>query len=321
MSIIALRILGAYHAVFSIILVALMLASMPLGAYVVIEAHNNPNFVDPETIDNGTGLLSDTSAPYVFGIAWAAYAAMLAVAMMGPRTRITGAIRALVSCSVNGSWLHNNHMLAVLSWFSILILCSALIDLVQEGVDVKIESPDYGGELERFYHATRAPIIEEIGFRVLLIGIPLAALYVLTTRPVRLLRSLLSPFSVHGARSVRPAIILIIVSAIIFGALHIIGDGSWSIGKVTQAGMAGVILGWVYYRYGLLAAILVHWATNYFVLAIIYFLALTLDLAVADALVHPTVYALEVLLVASGVVSAALMIVGRRKAALGLKGI
>ena len=44
----------------------------------------------------------------------------------------------------------------------------------------------------------------------------------------------------------------------------------WSAGKVAQATAAGVILGWAYYRYGIVVAILVHIMVNYMLFALMY---------------------------------------------------
>ena len=48
--------------------------------------------------------------------------------------------------------------------------------------------------------------------------------------------------------------------------LHIVfSDDAWSTGKLAQAAASGIIIGWVYFRYGLVSAVLIHWATNYFI--------------------------------------------------------
>ena len=63
---------------------------------------------------------------------------------------------------------------------------------------------------------------------------------------------------------------LIVGVGIFFGVAHIISGEPWSIGKISQAAASGIILGWVYYKYGLLPAILIHWATNYFLLSYVF---------------------------------------------------
>lgn len=313
-----LRILGAHHAAMCLVLAGLMIASVPFGAYVVFGNHSGDTDSDVDTIGMTfagmrLALPVDTTIGYAFGAFWCVYAAMVVVAMRGPCMNMVRAARGLVCGGGNTSWLYRNHMLDVVSWFTVLILASALIDVAQANFGVQIIPPDYGGDLNRFYDATKAPIIEEVGFRVLLIGAPLAGLYMLRQPSLCTLRSLLAPHSVHGERSVRVALGLIVVSAVFFGVLHIVGDGSWSAGKATQAGVAGIILGWVYYRHGLLAAILVHWATNYFVLAFLYFVAVVSDSTISGISAHPASLALETLLIAAGAVSAVLLILGRSR--------
>jgi len=39
--------------------------------------------------------------------------------------------------------------------------------------------------------------------------------------------------------------------------------GGYEVGKITQAALGGVILAWLYYRYGLAIAIVFHWISNF----------------------------------------------------------
>ena len=66
---------------------------------------------------------------------------------------------------------------------------------------------------------------------------------------------------------------MIVVVGIFFGAAHIISGEPWSLGKFAQASASGIIIGWVYFKHGFPSAILVHWATNYFIFSYVYFLA------------------------------------------------
>lgn len=317
MSLSALRILGMQHAILTLILVGLMLASIPLGAYVVFVESSGADFkLDSIKVPIAGFQLElpiDFSAGYMFTAFWSVYIVMIGIALLGPRLRIKSAIQSITTARSNSSWIYNNHMIAAVSWFTIFVLVSTIIDVTQTNFGVQIISPDYDDDFFRLYDATRAPIIEELGFRVLLIGVPLAGVYMFRSTLGLGLRSLLCPYSVHGTRSLRVALGLIVASAIFFGVLHIVGDGSWSAGKITQAGAAGVILGWVYYRHGLLVAILVHWAANYFVLSVLYFVASTTNTTLSAASGHPASAALEILLIASGIISAAFLFVGRAR--------
>ena len=315
MRITLLRVLGAHHAILSLILIGLMIASLPLGAYVVFGTQNdsdsNIDKIGMTLAGFRIALPVDTTIGYAFAIIWCLYVVMVGISIIGPRVRILRAIKNTVTERGNTSWLYDNHMIAIVSWFTILILASSLIDLTQTNLGVQITPPAYSNDLHRFYDATKAPIIEEIGFRVLLIGAPLAGIYIFHGKPLNALRSLLYPYRIHGAKSIKIAICLIIASSLFFGILHIVGNDSWSTGKVTQAAIAGVILGWAYYRHGLLVAILIHWATNYFVLSLLYFIAYITETTLRDASSHFAAIGFEILLIISGTVSAMYIILGR----------
>ncbi len=282
----ARRAAGAAHAALTAALVALMLASLPMGAHVLLGGGPGPQ-----------GPLEWAGMAAL----WASYAAMVGVALLGPRA---GA----------GAWAWANPMATAAGWFAVLVAASWAIEAAQSSQGIEIVPPEYGSDAERLADATRAPLVEELAFRVLLVGAPLAALCARHAPPARALRALLHPHARLDGRGGRAAAALILASAALFGALHIVGDGSWSAGKATQAGVAGAILGWVYYRHGLLVAVLVHWATNYFVLSFLHFVAGAAGVGLAGVSSHPAGAAFEALLVASGAVAAAALALGHRHA-------
>ncbi len=309
----ALRALGLPHAALSSTLVALMLASLPMGAYVMFSSADVGDELDGVEFTLGGLRVSLPVGPtvgYALAALWCVYAAMLGIALVGPRVGFAGAVMRIAAGQGNGAWLHTSAMAAVASWFAVLILVSAAINAVQSSQGIEIEPPEYGNDLLRLYDATRAPIAEEVGFRMLLIGVPLAVICMRHMPVTRALRSLLHPYASLDGHGSRIAVALVIAVAVLFGVLHVVGDGTWSPGKATQATAAGVILGWVYYRHGLLVAILVHWAANYFVLAFLYFVSGSAG-DVAAASLHPAAVALEVLLVVSGAVALVMISLGR----------
>ncbi len=95
---------------------------------------------------------------------------------------------------------------------------------------------------------------------------------------------------------------------VFFGLAHIISGEPWSEGKFAQATISGIIIGWVYYRYGLISAILVHWATNYFIYSYIFFISDLNQIQIQDALSHSMIATLEVILIVTGIVSLAVVI-------------
>ena len=104
------------------------------------------------------------------------------------------------------------------------------------------------------------------------------------------------------------AISIIIVVGLFFGLAHIISGEPWSEGKFAQATISGIIIGWVYYRYGLISAILVHWATNYFIYSYIFFLSDLNQISIQNTLSHSMIVTLELILIVTGIISISMII-------------
>ena len=103
-------------------------------------------------------------------------------------------------------------------------------------------------------------------------------------------------------------IAIIVLVGVFFGVAHIISGEPWSNGKFAQAAISGIIIGWVYYRYGLLSAILVHWATNYFIYAHILFVSDLNQLSIQNAVSNSMISTLEVILIVTGLISIAIIL-------------
>jgi len=109
--------------------------------------------------------------------------------------------------------------------------------------------------------------------------------------------------------NVKKAVFLIVFVGVLFGFLHIAFEDSWSGGKFAQAAASGVILGWVYLRYGFVASLLIHWATNYFVFSFVSFLSQINVISVQDAFSHSLMSSLEILFLVSGAFSICILLV------------
>ncbi|MFZ8938045.1 MAG: CPBP family intramembrane glutamic endopeptidase, partial [Nitrosopumilaceae archaeon] len=214
----------------------------------------------------------------------------------------------------------SNYLVAVTKWFSILILVSAIINFVQEGFGVSTVPPTAENNLIQFFYVTLAPITEEIGFRVLLIGLPLFAIYSHKSSLKHFFKSLWAPSDNLHVYDSKRAIILIVAVAAFFGLSHIISGEPWSNGKFAQATASGIILGWLYFRFGLISALLVHWATNYFVFSYVNFISQVSLISVEEAFSHSLVHTMEIIFLISGVLSACILILSyynsRKKPAL-----
>ena len=96
-----------------------------------------------------------------------------------------------------------------------------------------------------------------------------------------------------------------------FGFAHIAFGDAWSVGKFAQAAASGIILGWVYLRYGFVASLLIHWAMNYFVFAYVNFISQINMISIEDAFSHSLMGSLEILILVSGVFSICILFANR----------
>ena len=119
-----------------------------------------------------------------------------------------------------------------------------------------------------FVGLTYPPLVEEFGFRVLLIGT--VAFILSMGKPLKTsLEAVWRPSKVYEGLAVGSGASIIIwvamgLSALTFGACHVYcGSNSWQIGKLPEAVYGGVVLGYVYVRYGFHVAVITHWGVDY----------------------------------------------------------
>ena len=296
--------IGIPHSALLSVIFGMMVLSFPLGAYVMFQSElgDDINFEYPINLfEIFTIEIGDA-----FIVLWSVYIIFFTIAMLGPKQEF---IKTLSSFLSSGKLkTQKNYMVAVTKWFSILILVSAIINFIQEGFGVSTTPPAVENDLIQFFYVSLAPITEEIGFRVFLIGIPLVAFYSHKTSIKHFFKGLWSPSDNLHIYESRRAIILIIIVAIFFGLAHIISGEPWSDGKFAQASVSGIILGWLYFRYGLISAILVHWATNYFVFSYVNFISQTSLISVEDAFSHSLINTMEIIFLISGVLSIGILL-------------
>ena len=238
-----------------------------------------------------------------FVIVWCTFLIIFTIAIFGPKTNFISVLQSMIS---EGKYkIQDNYIITSIKWFSILVIVSAGIIGVQELLGIPIEQPGSPNQLIQFFDISLAPIVEEIGFRVILIGIPLFALYARGPSLKIFGKSLWWPWKNLGNVDTKKALTVIVIVGILFGAAHIFSDESWSSGKLAQAVASGIIIGWVYYRYGLVPAILIHWATNYFVYSYGYIVADINQISITDAFSHSLLSTVEILLVVTGIISVA----------------
>lgn len=119
-------------------------------------------------------------------------------------------------------------------------------------------APSTGDLEEALFALANASVWEEVIVRVLLIGLPLLVIDLFRrTRKRPVYSYILGGKFAFGI----PEVVLVIVSASIFGYAHYLGD--WGFWKVPAAAIGGVAFGYLFLRHGLPAAIMMHFAVDY----------------------------------------------------------
>lgn len=300
-----------YSALLSVIF-GMMLLSFPMGMFVVFNTGigGDINFEYPlndlDIFANTDFSDIDITIGDVFVVLWSVYAILFAIAIFGPKT---GFLQTLSPILSYGKIIpQSNYLVAITKWFSILILISAIITLIQEGFEIQTLPPPIDNNLIQFFYITLSPITEEIIFRTLLIGVPIFTMYSHKFSASLFFKSLWNPSSYLDVLDSKKALALIVLVGIIFGFAHIATGQPWSEGKFAQATASGIILGWVYFRLGLLPAILVHWGTNYFIYSYANFVSQVNEISIESAFYHPLITTIEIIFLISGVLSSIVLI-------------
>ena len=301
-----------YTALISIVF-ALMIISFPIGAYIVFNSDIGDDINSEYPIENvdiflaGIGLQLPIQLELgdVFVVTWCIFAILFVISFLGPKTNF---IKTIIHYVNNKQPENENYIESIIKWFSVIILISVVINFIQENLGIQIQPPDVTNELIQFFMVTISPITEEIGFRILLIGLPLFLFYSQKSSIRFFFIALWHPARYLHVINNNKTIPLIIGVGVFFGLAHIMSGEPWSLGKITQASASGIILGWVYYKYGFLSAILVHWATNYFLLSYVFAISEINQISTSNALSHSMINSLEIILILSGITSTTIIL-------------
>ncbi len=139
------------------------------------------------------------------------------------------------------------------------VFVSVLIVLIAMLFGVGDTNTPIGGSLqENLLELANAAVWEEIIVRVLLIGVPLLIIDVIR----RKMRKDWYAYILGGKfKFGLPEVALVLISATIFGYAHYLGG--WGAWKIPAAAIGGVAFGYLFLKYGLPAAIVMHFATDY----------------------------------------------------------
>ena len=311
-----IQLLGIPFTALLSIIFGLLLISFPVGIYVVFESDigDDINYDYPVThldIFSQTDFYQspiDITLGDAFVILWMFYLIIFVIALLGPKQHFLKSISSLISMGKYDAKL--NYMFAMTKWLSILILISAIINYIQESFGIVTTPPLGGNSLIQFFYVSLAPLLEEFIFRIILIGIPLFVLYSGRASIRYFVKCLWSPSSLNILDS-KKAILLIIFVGISFGFAHIAFSDSWSEGKFAQATAGGIILGWVYLRYGIVVSLLIHWATNYFIFAYAHFISQINYVPLELAFTNPLMSSLEWIFLFSGILGVSILLLNR----------
>jgi hypothetical protein len=302
-----IRILAIPYSGFLSVILGIMILSFPIGLYVMYNSDigKDINYQYPiEGLDlffGGIGYKVPISFEMgdVFIIVWTIFLILFSISYFGPEDSVLNTLSKLMSRGWKN--LRGNALVNMITWFSILILFSVVIEMIQQSVGIKIEPPHTDNNLIRFFQLGTSPLTEEVGFRVFLIGIPLFLMYSHTPSWKVFFKSLWKPSTYLHIESYRKSMILIITIGLFFGVAHIISGTPWSPGKISQATVAGIIIGWVYVRYGFAPAVLIHWATNYFLFSFQFFISNLSQTSIESS--NPFSNTLEAIIISTGIIS------------------
>tara|TARA_B110001454_G_scaffold120751_1_gene112702 strand:+ start:274 stop:1266 length:993 start_codon:yes stop_codon:yes gene_type:complete len=308
-----LRGIGIPFSALLSVIFGLMILSFPLGAYAIFNSNIGDDIDYSFPLEKFNiflaGINIQVPIEYEIGdlfiIFWSIFIILFVISFLGPKKNFIKIISDILS---NEKILFtDNYMINIIKWFSILVLVSAVITIIQETFGIVTEPPDTQNDLILFLQISIAPITEEIGFRLALIGIPLFLIYSHKSSIRFFLKSLWAPYSTLHIYNNKKALTIIIIVGIFFGVAHVISGEPWTTGKILQASIGGIILGWVYFRYGLAAAIILHWATNYFIYSYLFLISEINDISVVNASSHSMIGTFEIILIVSGIISTAML--------------
>ncbi|MEM2338746.1 MAG: CPBP family intramembrane glutamic endopeptidase, partial [Nitrososphaerales archaeon] len=263
-------------------IIALMLFSFIIGVYIIFFTKEGI-LMSKNLINTPYILIAGLPIPIpisitigtLFTFSWIIYLIFFIIALKEPRNFI----EVLKVIRKEGpKAILDNTIFTVTSIFTILVITTLIIQYLQESSGIPTGSMPETEPILMFVSISIAPLIEEIGFRLSLIGLLAAYLAFMAHKSTYSFYALWHPKNclkkVIGnnlSKEMGILNIMIILSSVFFGMAHITYGAGWGIGKVTQAALAGIALGWLYLHYGFPATVLLHWAFNYFTSAYHYF--------------------------------------------------
>jgi len=257
-----------------------MIISFVIGPYIVFNSSMGREIAGKSShfyiFFVGLAFSFESNMQSLFISEWVIYLSIFTILAVTVKNRAAESFRAFFNPNP-----FSNNLKAAISIFSIAVVIVLAVDWIQYNAGIGTGNLPQMNSAELLCVISHAPLSEELGFRLSLIG--LFSIFLLRgwRKRVPLIDYLISPAPTLLARLGDTAenrrrvhftfLPLIAASAIIFGLAHIIPASVWEVGKATEAAAAGIMLGIAYAYYNIGVAILVHWAFNYYSNAIYIF--------------------------------------------------
>ncbi len=255
----------------------LVILSFPAGVYTVFFTHLS-NETSARSLGSPILFLGPVLVVLPFSVSLGGiflamtgvYIAMFVLALSQGKGAVS-AIRSALQGGV-GEYFTNRALLTLIS-IGFLIYTAAIIDSFVSAAGSPVGDPfTQVDPLQVLLGFTLAPLREEFGFRVLLIGLVVSIVSLGLPDKVSL-KALWRPSAAYEGVDNNTAMIAVVwiagaASSGIFGACHVgipglCGGGGWNIGKFPEAAYGGVVLGYLYIKYGFHVAVLAHWGVDY----------------------------------------------------------
>ena len=253
--------LAAGFAAILVFTIALVALSFPAGVYAFFFTKLSANYsyaslgypylwIGPAFVE--IPVLMSIGIPFLAAtLAYVALFACTIVSGVNPLRAIYGSAKKGFSSFFSSPFLVS--MIAI----GFLVFTASVVDSVVSG------SAPPQDPLVELWGLTYAPLVEEFGFRVLMIGLIVGI--VSLDRGFRgFLHALWRPSSAFAAdASMKFGVAaLAVISSLTFGYTHVLAG--WTPGKFFEASYGGFVLAYLYVKYGFPMAVLGHWGIDYF---------------------------------------------------------
>jgi len=283
--------------------IAMMLVSFPVGLYTVFGTNLSANYSasTPVYSVGYDFLLATVQVPIGgnFGAVFLGLSAIYLGLFLLAARQGAGIFKALRESVSDGyGALFTNPLAATLVLLGAVSFATSLLDTFQTSTGISTGSLT-GDPFLLLMNFTLAPLTEETTFRVMLIGLPVLVLSLIMFRdfsPMTIVKALWRPSSVWDVdedaeteavivrsfketgpsifpdgssdslkvRAIKPVVYaFLFLSSLIFGYAHYASGIGWGPGKVSEAALAGLVLGYLYIKYGFQTSVLLHWSVNY----------------------------------------------------------